>query len=72
MDQILSTAAQHPEYLVKPPAIPPAPRGAIEARLLMGSGVMVRMSCRQCRDEGAQEGFAAAAGVVHEREEAEV
>jgi hypothetical protein len=41
-------------------------------RLLMGSGVMVRMSCHQCRDEGAQEGFAAAPGVVHELEEAEV
>jgi hypothetical protein len=41
-------------------------------RLLIGSGVMVRMSCHQCRDEGAQEGFAAAPGVVHELEEAEV
>ena len=33
---------------------------------------MVGMSCHQCRDDGAQEGFAAAPGVVHELEEAEI
>src|SRR4051794_10711910 len=38
----------------------------------MGSGVMIRMSCHQCREEGAQEGFAAAPGGVHELKEAEV
>ncbi len=42
------------------------------AWLFVGSGVMVRMSCHQCRDEGAQEGFAAAPGVVHKLKEAEV
>src|SRR3954467_3424440 len=39
--------------------------------LLSGSGVM-EASHDQCCDEGAEEGFAAAPGVVHELEEAEI
>src|SRR3954451_20458172 len=38
----------------------------------MGSGVMVGMSCHQCHDEGGQESFAAAPGIVHELKEAEI
>ena len=33
---------------------------------------MVGMSCHQCRDEGGQESFAAAPGIVHELKEAEI
>src|SRR3954462_13998441 len=40
--------------------------------LLLGSGVVMGASRHQGGDEGAEEGFAAAPGVVHEREEAEV
>src|SRR3954470_20365269 len=39
--------------------------------LLLGSGVLASLSHQGC-DEGAKEGFAAAPGVVHELEEAEV
>jgi hypothetical protein len=45
---------------------------SIATWLLMGSGVMVRRSCRQRRDEGAEESFAPAPGVVHELKEAKV
>src|SRR4051794_11452716 len=41
------------------------------ARLLPGSGVLAILSHQGC-DEGAEEGFAAAPGVVHELEEAEI
>src|SRR4051812_45833650 len=40
--------------------------------LLLGSGVTARMSGHESRDEGAKEGFAAAPGVVHELEKAEI
>ena len=40
-------------------------------RLLSGSGVLASLSHQGC-DEGAEEGFAAAPGVVHELEEAEI
>src|SRR5919202_7014867 len=49
---------------------PISPRRKRE-RLLSGSGVM-EASHDQCCDEGAEEGFAAAPGVVHELEEAEI
>ena len=42
-----------------------------QVRLLLGSGVLASLSHQGC-DEGAQEGFAAAPGVVHELEEAEI
>jgi len=41
-------------------------------RLLLGSGVVVSSSRNQAGDEGAQQGFAASARVMHELEEAEV
>ena len=37
--QILAAAAAHVDRLVRPPAIPPAPRGAIEAKL-RGAGLI--------------------------------
>jgi hypothetical protein len=40
--------------------------------LFVGSGVMVRLSPHQSCEEGAEESFAAAPGVVYELEEAEV
>jgi len=36
----------------------------------LGSGVVVSSSCNQAGDEGAEQGFAASARVVHELEEA--
>src|SRR3954447_25178768 len=42
------------------------------ARLLLGSGVVAGTSRDEACDEGAEQDFAAAAGVVHELEEAEV
>src|SRR3954466_3506047 len=39
--------------------------------LLLGSGVLASLS-HQSRDEGAKQSFAAAPGVVHELEEAEI
>ena len=41
------------------------------AWLLSGSGVLAHLSHQSC-NEGAKEGFAAAPGVVHELEEAEI
>src|SRR4051812_2819621 len=48
------------------------PASPYRARLFVGSGVMVRVSPHQSCEEGAEESFAAAPGVVHELEEAEV
>jgi hypothetical protein len=45
---------------------------AVPERLLLGSGVVTGQSCNQACDEGAEQGFAASAGVVHELEEAEI
>jgi len=42
------------------------------AWLLLGSGVVTGPSRNQAGDEGAQQGFAASASVVHELEEAEI
>ena len=39
---------------------------------MLGSGVVVSSSRNQAGDEGAEQGFAASARVVHELEEAEV
>ena len=47
-------------------------RAGFSRRLLLGSGVMALSSSHQSRDEGAEEGFAAAPGVVDELEEAEI
>ncbi len=44
----------------------------IDLRLLLGSRVVADASCDQGRNEGAEQGFAASARVVHELEEAEV
>ena len=41
-------------------------------RLLLGSGVVMSSSRNQAGDEGAEQGFAASARVVHELEEAEI
>src|SRR3712207_4627682 len=45
---------------------------SITCWLLLGSGVMALSSSHQSRDEGAEEGFASAPGVMHELEEGEV
>ena len=45
--------------------------GALNTRLFSGSGVLASLSHQGC-DEGAEKGFAAAPGVVHELEEAEI
>src|SRR4051794_12379189 len=44
----------------------------LSTRLLLGSGVVTGASRHQGGDKGSEQGFAAAAGVVHELEEAEV
>ena len=44
----------------------------LEARLLLGSGVLGNSSRNQAGDELAERGFSTSARVVHEREEAEV
>src|ERR687890_1715870 len=41
------------------------------SRLMLGSGVLASLSHQGC-NEGAEEGLAAAPGVVHELEEAEI
>ena len=43
----------------------------MSGRLLLGSGVVAGVSRDQAGDEGAEQGFAAPARVVHELEEAE-
>ncbi len=45
---------------------------SISGWLLSGAGVVAGMSRDQARDEGAEQGFAAPARVVHDLEEAEV
>ena len=49
-----------------------ASRSSFAVWLFVGSGVMVRLSPHQSCEEGAEESFAAAPGVVHELEEAEI
>ena len=39
---------------------------------MLGSGVVTAPSCNQARDEGAEQGSAASASVMHELEEAEI
>ena len=45
---------------------------ALRRRLLLGSGVVVGSSHNQAGDQGAEQGFAASACIVHELEEAEI
>src|SRR3954451_14272636 len=48
------------------------PESPIQPRLLAGSGVVMGTSRHQGGDKGSEQGFAAAAGVMHELEESEV
>jgi len=64
MDRCVGAAARLPESDRKDLAI--------QAWLLLGSGVVAGPSRHQARDERPEQGFAAATRVVHELEEAEV